>query len=70
MGCARIQTGTAAWMIVDGMLRDRKLKKQLKGSADTLCGLGTLGCAGKEEQLEVAENNWVGRTRWVKLLTE
>ena len=59
----------AAWRRVEGIMWDRKLKKQLKGKVLEACvvpaciyGLGTLALTEKqEEKIHIAENNWVRR---------
>ena len=65
----RVQAGAAAWRRTDGIMWDRKLKKQLKGKLLEACvvpaciyGLGTLAPTGRqEEKIHIAENNWVRR---------
>ena len=66
----RVQVGAAAWRRVEGIMWDRKLKKQLKGKLLEACvvpaciyGLGTLALTERqEEKMQIAENNWVRRT--------
>ena len=60
----RVQAG--AWRRVEGIMWDRKLKKQLKGKVLEACvvsaciyGMGTL--AERQEKIQIAENNWVRR---------
>ena len=63
----RVQAGAAAWRRVEGIMWDRKLKKQLKGKVLEACvvpaciyGLGTLALTERqEEKIQIAENNWV-----------
>ena len=63
----------AAWRRVEGIMWDRKLKKQLKGKVLEACvvpaciyGLGTLALTERqEEKIQIAENNWVRRIRKV-----
>ena len=65
----RVQAGAAAWRRVEGIMWDRKLKKQLKGKVLEACvvpaciyGLGTLALTERqEEKIQIAENNWVRR---------
>ena len=65
----RVQAGAAAWRRVEGIMWDRKLKKQLKGKVLEACvvtaytyGLGTLALTKRqEEKMQIAENNWVQR---------
>ena len=62
----RLQAGAAAWKRVEGIMWDRKLKKQLKGAVLETCvvpaciyGLGTLALTERQEKIQIAENNWV-----------
>ena len=63
----------AAWRRVEGIMWDRKLKKQLKGKVLEVCvvpaciyGLGTLALTERqEEKIQIAGNNWVRRIRKV-----
>ena len=62
-----VQAG-AAWRRVEGIMWDRKLKKQLKGKVLEACvvpaciyGLGTLALTERQEKMQIAENNWVRR---------
>ena len=64
----RVEAGAAAWRRVEGIIWDRKLKKQLKGNVlegvvpACIYGLGTLGLTERqEENMQIAENNWVQR---------
>ena len=65
----RVQAGAAAWKRVEGVVWDRKLKKQLKGKVLETCvvpaciyGSGTLALTERqEEKIQIAENNWVRR---------
>ena len=65
----RVQAGAAAWRRVEGIMWDRKLKKQLKGKVLEACvvpacvyRLGTLALTERqEEKKQIAENNWVRR---------
>ena len=65
----RVQAGAAAWRRVEGIMWDRKLKKQLKGKVLEACavpaciyGLGTLvPTERQEENMQIAETNWVRR---------
>ena len=65
----RVQAGAAAWRRVEGIMWDRKLKKQLKGKVletrvvpACIYGLGTLALTERqEEKMQIAENNWVRR---------
>ena len=65
----RVQAGAAAWRRVEGIVWDRKLKKQLKGKVLEACmvpvciyGLRTLALTERqEEKMQIAENNWVRR---------
>ena len=64
----RVQAGAAVWRRVEGIMWDRKLKKQLKGKVLEVCvvpaciyGLGTLALTEKQEKIQIAENNWVQR---------
>ena len=65
----RVQAGAAAMKRVEGIMWDRKLKKQLKGKVLEACvvpvciyGLGTLALTERhEEKIQIAENNWVRR---------
>ena len=64
----RVQAGEAAWRRVEGIMWDRKLKKQLKGKVLEACvvaaciyGLGTLALTKRQENMQIAENNWVRR---------
>ena len=65
----RVQALAAAWKRVEGIMWDRKLKKQLKGKVSETCvvpaciyGLGTLALTeGREEKMQIAENNWIRR---------
>ena len=69
VGQRRVQTGAAAWRRVEGIMWDRKLKKQLKGKVLGTCvvptciyGLGTLALTERqEEKIQIVENNWVRR---------
>ena len=61
----RVQAGAAAWRRVEGIMWNRKLKKQLKGKVFETCvvlaciyGLGILALTERqEEEIQVAENN-------------
>ena len=65
----KVQANAAAWKRVEGIMWDRKLKKQLKGKVLETCevpaciyGLGTLALTERqEEKIQIAENNWVRR---------
>ena len=65
----RVEAGAAAWRRVEGIMWDRKLKKQLKGKVLEACvvpaciyGLGTLALTERqEEKIQIAENNWIRR---------
>ena len=65
----RVQAGAAAWRRVEGIMWDRKLKKQLKGKVLEACvvpaciyGLGALALTERQqEKILIAENNWVRR---------
>ena len=65
----RVQAGAAACGRVEGIMWDRKLKKQLKGKVLEACvvtariyGLGTLALTERqEEKMQIAEHNWVRR---------
>ena len=54
----------AAWRRVEGIMWDRKGKKQLKGKACVvpvcIYGLGTPALTERqEEKMQITENNWV-----------
>ena len=62
----RVQAEAAAWRRVEGIMWDRKLKKQLKGKVLEACvvpvgiyGLGTLALTERQETMQIAKNNWV-----------
>ena len=63
-----VQAG-AAWRRVEGIMWDRKQKKQLKRKVLEACvvpgciyGLGTLALTERqEENMQIAQNNWVRR---------
>ena len=65
----KVHAGAAAWRRVEGIMWDRKLKKQLKGKVLEACavpaciyGLGTLAPTDRQvEKMQIAENNWVRR---------
>ena len=65
----RVQAGAAAWRRVEGIMWDRKLKKQLKGKVLEACvvpaciyGLGTLALTERQEKkVHIVENKWVQR---------
>ena len=72
----RVEAGASAWRRVEGVMWDRKLKKQLKGKVLEACvvpaciyGLGTLPLIERhKEKMQIAENKWVRKIckEWVK----
>ena len=64
-----VQAGAAAWRRVEGIMWDRKLKKQLQRKVLEACvvpgciyGLGTLALTERQaENMQIAEYNWVRR---------
>ena len=63
----RVQAGAAVWRRVEGVVLDRKLKKQLKGKVLEACMVPACICRlvivalteRQEEKMKIAENNWV-----------
>ena len=67
--CKRLQAGANAWRKVEGVMRDKKISKKIKGKILTTCvvpacvyGLEAVALTDEQlKKLQVCENNWVRR---------